>query len=143
MINAAIVGLGRWGRNLVRAVQGRSDRLNFTHCVVRRAEPASEFAAAHGLSVATHLVGKQIKAMFDDVDRGNYAEAAERHRKMLPLVNGLFVITSPIPVKFMLNEVGFRVGPTRLPLTEPDEATARKLREILSQYQIDLPKLVA
>ena len=30
MIDAAIVGLGRWGRTLVASVQGKSDRLRFT-----------------------------------------------------------------------------------------------------------------
>ena len=53
MIDAAIVGLGRWGRNLVEAVQGKSDGLRFTRCVVRRAEAAREFADRHGLELAT------------------------------------------------------------------------------------------
>jgi predicted dehydrogenase len=55
MINAAIVGLGRWGKNIVNAVQGRSERLRFTHCVVRRTETADEIAAQHGLKVSTRL----------------------------------------------------------------------------------------
>jgi predicted dehydrogenase len=53
MINAAIVGLGRWGRNLVNAVQGKSGKLRFTHAVVRRTEPASEFAAEQNIELAT------------------------------------------------------------------------------------------
>ena len=53
MINAAIVGLGRWGRNLVEAVQGKSSRLGFTHAVVRRPDAASDFTARHGLRVST------------------------------------------------------------------------------------------
>jgi predicted dehydrogenase len=55
MIDAAIVGLGRWGRNMVAAVNGRSDRIRFTHCVVRNVDPAREFAAQHGLSISTAL----------------------------------------------------------------------------------------
>lgn len=55
MINAAIVGLGRWGKNMVGAMQGRSDRLRFTHCVVRRPESIREFADQHRLSIATNL----------------------------------------------------------------------------------------
>lgn len=53
MINAAIVGLGRWGRNLVESVQGKSGQLQFTHAVVRRADAAREFAAARELEVTT------------------------------------------------------------------------------------------
>jgi len=55
MIDAAIAGLGRWGRNLVNAVHGGSDRLHFSRCVVRRAGAAREFAAEHGLQLSTDL----------------------------------------------------------------------------------------
>ena len=57
MIRAAIVGLGRWGRNLVESVQGRSGRLQFTHAVVRRPDEAREFAARHALQVTTDFGG--------------------------------------------------------------------------------------
>jgi len=53
MIDAAIVGLGRWGRNLVDSVQGKSGQLRFTRAVVRSPENAREFAARHGLEVTT------------------------------------------------------------------------------------------
>ena len=51
MIHAAIVGLGRWGRNLVGSVQGRGGQLRFTHAVVRRPEAARDFATQHGLEI--------------------------------------------------------------------------------------------
>ena len=44
MIRAAIVGLGRWGQTLVNSVQGKSEKLRFTHAVSRdpaRAQPAA------------------------------------------------------------------------------------------------------
>jgi predicted dehydrogenase len=52
MLNVAIVGLGRFGQKLVESVQGRSDRLRFVSAVVRRPEPAREFAAQHKLSLS-------------------------------------------------------------------------------------------
>jgi predicted dehydrogenase len=52
MIRAAIVGLGRWGKTLVDAVQGRSERLCFTHAVGRDPERVRGDAAARGLAVA-------------------------------------------------------------------------------------------
>ena len=51
MIHAAIVGLGRWGRNLVGSVQGRSGQLRFTHAVVKRLDAALDFAAQHGIEL--------------------------------------------------------------------------------------------
>lgn len=53
MIRAAIVGLGRWGQNLVRSVQGKSPHLRFTHAVVRRPGTGREYAEQHGLELVT------------------------------------------------------------------------------------------
>ncbi|MCC6535638.1 MAG: Gfo/Idh/MocA family oxidoreductase [Burkholderiales bacterium] len=55
MIDAAIVGLGRWGKNIVNAVQGKSTRLRFTRCVARRPESVRAFATEHGLAVSESL----------------------------------------------------------------------------------------
>jgi len=67
MIRAAIVGLGRWGKNLIQSVQGRSPHLQFTHAVVRRPEEAREYAAQNGLELATDfgrlLVDKRVQAV--------------------------------------------------------------------------------
>jgi len=51
VLNAAIVGLGNWGRKLVTAAQG-SWRLRFTRAVVRDPEAHREFAAEHGLQLS-------------------------------------------------------------------------------------------
>ncbi|MFC1903872.1 4-hydroxy-tetrahydrodipicolinate synthase [Chloroflexota bacterium] len=91
------------------------------------------------ISVASHLVGKQIRQMIDGVVSGKLEEAAAIHRHLLPLVNALFVVSNPIPLKYALNQVGFRVGKPRLPLTEPDEKTAALIRDTLKNYKIDLP----
>src|SRR5262245_49537637 len=57
MIDAAIAGLGRWGQNLVRSVQGASERLRFVRGVVRRPDSAREFAAQHGIELTTSFEG--------------------------------------------------------------------------------------
>ena len=91
------------------------------------------------ISVASHLVGKQIKQMIDSFISGKVAEAAAIHRRLLPLVDALFIVSNPIPVKYAVNQVGFRVGKPRLPLTEPDEKTAAIIKGALKNYTIDLP----
>jgi predicted dehydrogenase len=55
MINAGIVGLGWWGKNLVEAVQGKSDRLHFVRGVCRNHAPVQGFADRHGLTLAASL----------------------------------------------------------------------------------------
>ena len=56
MINAAIVGLGRWGQNTVRSVFGKSERLRFTRAMVRHPDAVREFAAQHELELTDDFV---------------------------------------------------------------------------------------
>jgi predicted dehydrogenase len=55
LIEAAIVGLGRWGRTLVASAQGKSDRLRFTHAVSGDPARVGDFAAQHGLKIVDSL----------------------------------------------------------------------------------------
>jgi len=91
------------------------------------------------ISVASHLVGKQIGEMMEKFLSAKTEEAAQLHRKLLPLINALFVVSNPIPIKHALNYIGFPVGKPRLPLTEPDEKSRAMIEATLRDYRIDLP----
>ena len=90
------------------------------------------------ISVVSHLVGKQLKEMMESYIGGNTEAAARIHRHLMPLINAMFIVSNPIPLKYALNQIGFRVGNPRLPLAEPDEKAAAAIREILKDYTIDL-----
>jgi len=91
------------------------------------------------VGVITHLVGLQTKDMMNKLLAGKFLEAAAIHRRLLPLVDAMFLGANPIPLKFAMNHLGFQVGPTRLPLCEPDEKTAEKILATLKKHTIDLP----
>ena len=55
MINAGIVGLGWWGKNLVEAVQGKSQHLRFVRGACRDTAPVAAFAERHGLALSSSL----------------------------------------------------------------------------------------
>ena len=55
MIEAAIVGLGRWGKNFVESVQDKSERIRFARGVDVAPDRLREFAARHGFSLCTDL----------------------------------------------------------------------------------------
>ena len=55
MIDAAIVGLGRWGKNFVESVQGRSERIRFARGVDKAADKLREFAGRHDLPLCTDI----------------------------------------------------------------------------------------
>ncbi len=91
------------------------------------------------IGVTTHLVGKQYKKMMDLILSGKIAEAAAIHRRLVPLVNAMFISSNPAPLKYALNHIGFYVGKPRLPLIEPDEKSAALIRDTLKNYKVDLP----
>ncbi len=91
------------------------------------------------ISVASHLVGNQIGEMISSFVEGKMQRAAELHGHLMPIFSGLFVISNPVPVKYALNQVGFRVGKPRPPLYEPDARTAAQIMDIVGKYKIDLP----
>jgi 4-hydroxy-tetrahydrodipicolinate synthase len=91
------------------------------------------------ISVAAQLVGKQIREMVDTFFNGKTDKAAEIHRRLLPLIKALFIVSNPTPIKYALNHIGFNVGKPRLPLVEPDEKSAAFIRDTLKNYKIDLP----
>jgi predicted dehydrogenase len=61
VIRAAIVGVGRWGQNLVECTQGKTDKIRFTMGVARTPQRAASFAAQHGLT----LVNDYVEALAD------------------------------------------------------------------------------
>jgi len=91
------------------------------------------------ISVASNLVGNQIRQMIESFMEGRGQEAAAIHRRLLPLIKAMFIVSNPIPVKHALNKAGFAVGKPRLPLTPPDERSAAIIESTLKDYSIDLP----
>jgi 4-hydroxy-tetrahydrodipicolinate synthase len=90
------------------------------------------------VSVAAHLVGRQIREMISACLAGSNPRALEFHLATLPLTNALFIESNPGPVKFALNKIGFPAGDVRLPLVAPTESTMAIVRAELESAQIDL-----
>jgi NAD-dependent oxidoreductase involved in siderophore biosynthesis len=67
MLDAAIVGLGRWGKNFVESVQYKSERVRFVRGVDKAPEKVREFAARHELPLCSDfsevLADPAIKAI--------------------------------------------------------------------------------
>ena len=96
-------------------------------------------AGGYGIvSVASHIVGSQIKAMMGMILEGDIESAAAEHLRLFELFKILFVVTNPIPVKYCVGKAGFNVGQPRLPLIPPDEDTAATIDAVVSNYTIDL-----
>jgi 4-hydroxy-tetrahydrodipicolinate synthase len=97
---------------------------------------------AYGVvSVASHIVGRQIKKMIELTVAGKIHEAAQLHGHLLVLAKALFPpvapVASPASIKAALNLCGFEVGGLRLPMIELPDAAAQKLKGVMSNYQLD------
>src|SRR5258708_34217716 len=55
MIDAAVIGLGRWGKSIVEAVAGKSRRLRFIRGVSKEPGLVAEFAKTHGFELSTEF----------------------------------------------------------------------------------------
>lgn len=74
------------------------------------------------ISVAGHAIGTQIHQMVDAYYDGKVAEAAAMHKKMYGFFKAIFVTSNPVPIKYVLHEMGVINTPTvRLPLFECSE----------------------
>ncbi len=86
------------------------------------------------VSVASHLVGTQIKSMIQAAKAGD-PEAERLHELMLPLFEALFIEPNPMPLKAALNEVWGPVGDPRLPLVPAERSVTEQVVEALRQVQ--------
>ena len=89
------------------------------------------------VSVAAHLVGEDIAQMVD-VYASDPRKAQEIHLRLLPLFTGLFVDTSPAPLKAGLRLLGLPAGPVRPPLADADQAVEAVVREALQAAGVAL-----
>ena len=83
------------------------------------------------ISVASHLVGPQIRQMIDLIETGDVPAARKIHESLSPLFNALFITSNPIPVKAALQMVGRPCGEPRLPLVPATAEERERIRKAL------------
>lgn len=88
------------------------------------------------VSVASHIIGKEMQEMVDAFFHGEIERAAALHRKLLPMMNGLFDAPSPTPVKFALTQKGINPGKVRLPLVPLTDAEENKIKMLLQALEL-------
>lgn len=79
-----------------------------------------EFGGAGGITVASQVVGDQMREMWDAAERGDLDRARAVDKELTPVYEGLSVTTNPIPVKAALEMLGLASGRLRLPLVAAD-----------------------
>lgn len=92
-----------------------------------------ELGANGFISVASHVVGNQIKKMAEMFGNSSKNEAEIIHSQLLPIYKALFEVTNPILVKAAMAIIWKDVGSPRLPLIKATEEQVNKLRNIIEE----------
>lgn len=88
------------------------------------------------VSVAAHIVGREIREMIDAFFAGKVGRATELHLRLLPLFKVLFITSNPTPLKAALALTGFDAGGLRLPLIEVTAAEREQIAAVLRQLAL-------
>ncbi|WBX79523.1 4-hydroxy-tetrahydrodipicolinate synthase [Virgibacillus salarius] len=95
--------------------------------------PLLSIGGAGVISVASHIIGQEMQQMVNLYNQGDTKGAAKLHRKLLPVMRGLFTAPSPSPVKAALRMKGIDSGALRLPLVSISETEERNLKNIIER----------
>lgn len=98
--------------------------------------PMLALGATGVISVASHLVGIEIKKMISEFNSGNHKRAQDIHERLLPFFHNCFITTNPIPIKGAMEMAGIIREKMRLPLIELDPQEKNKLRESMIQLEL-------
>ena len=83
------------------------------------------------VSVASHLVGPQVRRLAHAAKTGEVGEAAKLADALMPLFEALFVEPNPMPLKAALSATWGSVGDPRLPLIPADLGTTELVEQAL------------
>ncbi len=86
------------------------------------------------ISVASHIIGKQMKEMLYEFKHGHTKRATEIHLELYPLFKKIFMAPNPVPIKECLSKIGIVENYVRRPLVELDSDERKELYSVLEQY---------
>ena len=87
------------------------------------------------ISVAAHIVGKEMQKMIALFKEGNVKEARTIELSIVPILKAMFITTNPIPVKYAMKQLGFNTGPLLLPLCDPSVEEAQIIDTAIEPYK--------
>lgn len=130
VINASPELLGELGRdvsNIVAVKQANDDELGPIDDLTVLAGNDNvllrvlEFGGGGGICVASHIVGDQMREMWDAAQAGDLERARQIDAEITPVYEATSVTTNPIPLKAALAMLGLCEDRLRLPLVPADE----------------------
>jgi len=100
--------------------------------------PMIAVGAVGVVSVAGNVAPREMRALCDHARAGRMNEAAEQHRRLLPLFRALFIESNPAPAKFLLSAMGIIANELRLPLVPVEPSTEAQVIQAANELGIAL-----
>lgn len=88
------------------------------------------------ISVVSHVVGKELNELVSAYKSRNTQRAKEIHIHLLPIMEKMFFISNPIPIKEAMRLLGKSSGRFRLPLVNASESEMKEIEDILKYYSL-------
>jgi 4-hydroxy-tetrahydrodipicolinate synthase len=93
-----------------------------------------ELGGTGGILVSSHLVGPEMRAIYDAAIAGNTGRARELDAQLQPIYEATMVTSNPIPVKAALEMLGIIEGHVRLPMVPASREERAAVRAALERH---------
>jgi 4-hydroxy-tetrahydrodipicolinate synthase len=101
--------------------------------------PMLAIGAVGVISVVSNVAPREMRELVALANAGDLLGARRIHRRLLPLMQVLFVEANPIPAKYALAAMGLMPLSYRLPLVPPSADNQAKIRTVLEELQLLAP----
>lgn len=97
--------------------------------------PMLSLGADGVISVASHIVGNEIKSIIHNFKAGQIHAAKNMHLKLYPVFRKIFMAPNPVPIKSALAKAGIIKDYVRLPLVELTSEQQAELYAVLDEFE--------
>jgi len=98
--------------------------------------PMLSLGAYGVVSVASHILGTEMKSMIRNYKTGEIKAALNMHKKLYPAFKKLFMAPNPVPVKAALDHFGIIKDYVRRPLVELTADEKEELFSVIDKYTV-------
>ncbi|HEY1456313.1 MAG TPA: 4-hydroxy-tetrahydrodipicolinate synthase, partial [Candidatus Dormibacteraeota bacterium] len=86
------------------------------------------------ICVVSHIAGRAMARLVDAYGKGDNEVARDIHQGLLPVIKALMTTAAnPVPVKSLLNSMGFPAGPFRLPLVPLTDEQLQSVKQTVRE----------
>ena len=86
------------------------------------------------ISVVSNIFPKEAVEIYNLFSANKRDEALKKQKKLLPVINSLFLETNPAPIKYAMSRAGMCSSDMRLPMWLPTEQSRRRIDEAILSY---------